>query len=47
MEDLISKPRLSDYVLAHEVVHLVDDDHVPESWSVLGKIPKCTENPRP
>jgi hypothetical protein len=27
-----------EYVLAHEVVHLVHDDHGSEFWSLLGRI---------
>jgi predicted metal-dependent hydrolase len=30
--------RLVDYVLAHEVVHLVHDDHGSEFWRVLGRL---------
>jgi predicted metal-dependent hydrolase len=35
---LQASPRLLDYVLAHEVVHLVHDDHGAEFWSLLGRI---------
>jgi predicted metal-dependent hydrolase len=31
-------PRLIDYVLAHEVVHLLHDHHGAEFWRTLGRI---------
>lgn len=29
---------LVDYVVAHELVHLIHKDHTPEYWRVLGKV---------
>jgi hypothetical protein len=38
--------RLVDYVLAHEVVHLVHDDHGAEFWSALGRLMPDYDEPR-
>ncbi|MDS4042689.1 MAG: M48 family metallopeptidase [Candidatus Competibacter sp.] len=37
METDAVTPRLIDYVVAHELAHLLEPHHAPEFWSVLDR----------